>query len=66
MHLYRNGALGKTESIEKIDAHAGPEQGWGVGIWCGNRPGASVFLSRRATTGFRRLSVRLCWMQSGR
>lgn len=44
MHLYRNGALGKTDSIEKIDAGAGPEQGWGVGIWCGNRPGASDFL----------------------
>ena len=39
MHLYRSGVLGSPESIERIDPRpTGPEQGWSVGVWSGNRP----------------------------
>ncbi|CED83432.1 Long-chain acyl-CoA synthetases (AMP-forming) [Phaffia rhodozyma] len=39
MHLFRAGILGDQSRIERIDPHhSGPEGGWGVGIWSGNRP----------------------------
>lgn len=58
MHLYRSGILGSPDSIERIDPRpVGPEQGWSVGIWSGNRP--EWQMTDMATQAFGLVSVAL-------
>lgn len=47
IHLRRSGVL---QEPYQIDPSSGPDAGWGVGIWAGNRPGTHSFLPPSCST----------------